>query len=51
MNTGARWQKLDTALVAVNRPTEGQPYPASRADKTTDLGAVCGESVRRITRC
>ena len=44
MNTGARWQKLDTALVAVNRPTEGQPDPASSADKTPDLGAVYGES-------
>jgi len=44
MNTGARWQKLDTVLMAVNRPTEGQPYPASRADKPPDLGAGCWET-------
>ncbi len=31
-------------LMTVNRPTGGQPYPASRADKPPDLGAGCWET-------
>ncbi len=41
MNTGSRWQKLDTALVAVNRPigSSSSPLPVDRTGPI-DLGAV-----------
>src|SRR5579859_2775432 len=44
LTAGARWRKLGTAFGAVNRPTAGQPDPASRADTASDLGAGCWET-------
>jgi len=44
VNTEERWHKLDTVLVAVNRPIEGQPYSASRSPTPPDLGAAYSET-------
>ncbi len=44
VTTEERGPTGETVRVAVNRPIEGQPYSASRAPTTPDLGAADSET-------